>query len=54
MGLELSFWEHLRLLLKKNPKAVDKAQARGSRVLIWLGVSRYCHRDHDLPNDIEA
>lgn len=54
-GLGTLFLGAPEMLLKENPKAVDKAQARGSRVLIlaWsqLGIAT---ETMILPNDIEA
>ena len=43
------------MLLKENPKAVDQAQARGSRVLIlaW-SQSAVDTETMSLPNDVEA
>lgn len=54
-GLGTLFLGAPEMLLKKNPKAVDKAQARGSRVLIlaW-SQSGIATENMILPNDIEA
>ena len=54
-GLGTLFLGAPEMLLKKNPKAVDKAQARGSRVLIlaW-SQSGIATETMILPNDIEA
>ena len=54
-GLGTLFLGAPEMLLKKNPKAVDKAQARGSRVLIlaW-SQSGVDTETMILPNDIEA
>ncbi|CAD0140668.1 HAD-IC family P-type ATPase [Streptococcus thermophilus] len=54
-GLGTLFLGAPETLLKENPKAVDKAQARGSRVLIlaW-SQSGIATETMILPNDIEA
>ena len=54
-GLGTLFLGAPEMLLKKNPKAVDKAQARGSRVLIlaW-SQSGVDTETMILPNDVEA
>ena len=54
-GLGTLFLGAPEMLLKKNPKAVDKAQARGSRVLIlaW-SQSGIATENMILPNDVEA
>ena len=54
-GLGTLFLGAPEMLLKENPKAVDKAQARGSRVLIlaW-SQSGVATETMILPNDIEA
>ena len=54
-GLGTLFLGAPEMLLKENPKAVDKAQARGSRVLIlaW-SQSGIATETMILPNDIEA
>ena len=54
-GLGTLFLGAPEMLLKKNPKAVDKAQARGSRVLIlaW-SQSGVDTETMLLPNDVEA
>ena len=54
-GLGTLFLGAPEMLLKENPKAVDKAQARGSRVLIlaW-SQSGIATETMILPNDVEA
>lgn len=54
-GLGTLFLGAPEMLLKENPKAVDKAQARGSRVLIlaW-SQSGVATETMILPNDVEA
>ena len=54
-GLGTLFLGAPEMLLKENPKAVDKAQARGSRVLIlaW-SQSGVATETMSLPNDVEA
>ena len=54
-GLGTLFLGAPEMLLKENPKAVDKAQARGSRVLIlaW-SQSGVVTETMSLPNDVEA
>lgn len=54
-GLGTLFLGAPEMLLKENPKEVDKAQARGSRVLIlaW-SQSGIATETMILPNDIEA
>ena len=54
-GLGTLFLGAPEMLLKKNPKAVDQAQARGSRVLIlaW-SQSGVDTETMILPNDVEA
>ena len=54
-GLGTLFLGAPEMLLKENPKAVDKAQARGSRVLIlaW-SQSSVATETMILPNDVEA
>ena len=54
-GLGTLFLGAPEMLLKENPKAVDQAQARGSRVLIlaW-SQSSVTTETMILPNDVEA
>lgn len=54
-GIGTLFLGAPEMLLKENPKAVDKAQARGSRVLIlaW-SQSGIATETMILPNDVEA
>lgn len=54
-GLGTLFLGAPEMLLKENPKAVDKAQARGSRVLIlaW-SQSGVATETMIFPNDVEA
>ena len=40
MGLELSFWEHLRCFLRKIPKQSIRLRHGGLVFWFWLGVSQ--------------